>query len=144
MISLHLKTVLKSKKYLNDFNIFEYDSLPTLIFELFTNYSHGQKEIIEIETLLSEIGYGNLKEIPKGELNSIKKLVAAKLQVWESNEEAELLTYKLLAAVQSKEIIVYLDNNIIHDLGTEIKLTHQSIIAFISNLKLNAFSFSTI
>jgi len=134
----------KQKGYVKSLFTYEFNSLLHLIFELFTNYTHGQKEIIEIERLLDEIGYKNLKDIPADEIETIKKYIRLQLPAWEHQEDAELLTYKLLAAIQSKNIVVIVDDKIIEDLEKPISLAPDSTITFINTFKIDSISFTTL
>ncbi len=138
------KLKLTPKSYLKNFLTYQFESLLLLIFELFESYQHGQKEIIEIEALLEEIGYSNLKEIPIYEIETIRTIVKSKLEEWERQEDSEYLSYKLMAAIQAKNIIVFVDNILIEDVEKPISITPDSIITFINKLKIGSISFKTL
>lgn len=134
----------KQKGYVKSLYTYEFNSLFDLVFELFAGYQHGQKEIIEIGVLLDEIGYSNLKDIPENDFEKVRNIVRSRLPEWEWQEDTELLTYKLMAAIQSKKIIVIVDDMIIEDLSAPISLMLTSSISFINKLKIDSISFTTL
>lgn len=133
-----------TKEYLKNFHNYKFESLLHLIFELFHNHKHGQKEIIEIEKLLYETGFSNLKDISKTEINKIKELIRSMLKEWERLEEPEYLSYKLMAAVQAGNVVVIVDDKVIENFESPITIDHNSVITFINNSKLNSITFSTL
>ncbi|MFB9076710.1 hypothetical protein ACFFLS_24155 [Flavobacterium procerum] len=144
MITFQIREKLKTKPYLKNFTVYTFPSFIHLILELFEKHEHGHKQIFEIELLLEELGYSNLKEIKKSEIDSVKNLIISKLEEWELNDDSEILAYKLLAAIKNKNLTVYIDNQIIQDLEMPISITPESVIAFINNSKLNSISFKTL
>ena len=145
MASIEIKKLKQTqKRYLKNFSTYQFESLIHLIFDLFDSYKHGQKEIFEIEALLEEIGYSNLKEIPNNEIETIRTLVQPKLGEWERQDDSEYLSYKLMTAIQAKSIIVIVDNKLIEDIEKPISITPNSIISFINNLKIGSITFTTL
>lgn len=144
MTTINIKDQLTTKKYLENFVAFEFTSLFHLIVELFDNYLHGQKEIIEIETLLNTTGYSNLKEIPQHQIEKTKELIRSSLQEWKRQEDTEYMTFKLLAAIVERRVIVIIDDNVIDNPEKEISITANSNISFIDNTKLNSITFTTL
>lgn len=145
MTSIEIKKLKQTQKnYLKKFFKYEFGSLFQLLFELFDNHEHGHKEIFEIEALLSEIKYANLNEIPKNETEEIKKLIRSKLQEWNEKSDFENLSYKLMSQIQSRNIIVIIDNIVIEHIEKPIIINPNSVISFIDNSKLDSITFTTL
>ncbi|TWI03166.1 hypothetical protein IQ05_00095 [Flavobacterium tiangeerense] len=145
MASIEVQKLSRTQKnYLKNLFNYKFESLFQLLFELFDNHEHGYKEIFEIETLLSEIGYANLNEIPKNETEEIKKLICSKLQEWDEKYDFENLSYKLMSQIQSRNIIVIIDNIIIEHIEKPIIINPNSVISFIDNSKLDSITFTTL
>ncbi|MDX6183972.1 hypothetical protein SGQ44_17015 [Flavobacterium sp. Fl-77] len=145
MASIEIQKLSRTQKnYLKNLFNYKFESLFQLLFELFDSHKHGHKEIFEIEALLAEIGYGNLNEIPKNETEEIKKLIRSKLQEWDQKSDFENLSYKLMSQIQSKNIIVILDNKVIEHIENPIIINPNSVISFIDNSKLDSITFTTL
>jgi hypothetical protein len=145
MTSIEIKKLKQTQKnYLKNLFNYEFGSLFQLLFELFDNHKHGHKEIFEIEALLAEIGYANLNEIPKNETEEIKKLIRSKLQEWDEKSDFENLSYKLMSQIQSRNIIVIIDNIVIEHIEKPIIINPNSVISFIDNSKLDSITFTTL
>ncbi len=134
----------RSKRYLSSLSGFDFDSLYELLYELFNNYRPDQSEICQIEALLNEIGFYNLKEIQDSKKTEIKEIITSKTTEWEREADAEYLSYKLLAAIQSKAVIVIIDEQVIENLEKPISLHSNSIISFIDNSKTDQITFTTL
>ncbi len=134
----------RSKRYLSSLSGFDFDSLYELLYELFDNYRPDQSEICQIEALLNEIGFYNLKEIQDSKKTEIKEIITSKTTEWEREADAEYLSYKLLAAIQSKAVIVIIDEQVIENLEKPISLHSNSIISFIDNSKTDQITFTTL
>ncbi len=134
----------RSKRYLSSLSGFDFDSLYELLYELFDNYRPDQSEICQIEALLNEIGFYNLKEIQDSKKTEIKEIINSKTTEWEREADAEYLSYKLLAAIQSKAVIVIIDEQVIENLEKPISLHSNSIISFIDNSKTDQITFTTL
>lgn len=139
-----IKSKIKSKKYLKGLWKYEFPSLIYLIFELFETYTNGYKEIFEIQLLLDEIGYRNLKDIPKDEVENIRALIKQKLPEWKMFDDAEFVTYQLMAAISKKDILVIIDNNVIVDIDQPLSIDLNSTIVFFNNQLLNQIKFTTL
>ena len=135
---------IAQKNYLKNFLNYEFESLLQLLYELFDNHKHGHREIFEIEALLDEIGYSNLKEIPKNETEKIENLIRSKLMEWERQADSEYLSYKLMYAIQCLSILVFIDNEVIEDFENPILLKSNSVISFINKSKIDSISFTTL
>lgn len=145
MTSIEVRKLSQSQKnYLKNFLNYKFESLFQLLYELFDNHKHGHKELFEIEALLEEIGYSNLKEISKSESPKIKSIIRSKLQEWERHEDSEYLSYKLMAAIQANSILVIIDDVIIDDIEKPISVMPNSVISFINNSKIDSISFTTL
>ncbi len=134
----------RSKRYLSSLSGFDFDSLYELLYELFNNYRPDQSEICQIEALLNEIGFYNLKEIQDRKKTEIKEIITSKTTEWEREADAEYLSYKLLAAIQSKAVIVIIEEQVIENLEKPISLHSNSIISFIDNSKTDQITFTTL
>lgn len=134
----------RSKRYLSSLSGFDFDSLYELLYELFDNYRPDQSEICQIEALLNQIGFYNLKEIQDSKKTEIKEIITSKTTEWEREADAEYLSYKLLAAIQSKAVIVIIDEQVIENLEKPISLHSNSIISFIDNSKTDQITFTTL
>lgn len=145
MASIEVKKLSRTQKnYLKNLFNYKFESLYQLLFELFDSHKHGHKEIFEIEALLSEIGYNNLKEIPKSEIEVMKAIVRSKLQEWGEKSDSEYFSYQLMSQIQTKNIIVILDNTVIEHFENPIIINPNSVISFINNSKLDNITFTTL
>lgn len=139
-----IKPKVKSKRHLKGLWKYEFPSLVHLIYELFATYTNGRKEIFEIQLLLDEIGYRNLKDIPSDEVDSIRVLIKEKLPEWQMFDDEEFITYQLMAAISNKDILVIIDDNIIADIHKSLPINSNSIITFFNNQRLNQITFTTL
>lgn len=145
MASIEVQKLSQTQKnYLKNLFNYKFESLFQLLFELFDSHKHGHKEIFEIEALLTEIGYNNLKEIPKSETEVMKTIIRSKLQEWGGESDYEYLSYELIIQIQSKNIIVILDNIVIEHIENPIIINPNSVISFINNSKLDSITFTTL
>lgn len=140
---IRISTLVKrQKKYLKKDFQSDFASLYHLVFYLFDNYEHGHKEVLEIEKLLEQTGYDNLKEIPKSELERIRKIIQLNLPQWEAEEDSEYLSYKLMAAILTKRVVVILDDEVVEDTERHISIRPDAVISFINNDKLDSITFT--
>ncbi|RYU93477.1 hypothetical protein [Emticicia agri] len=139
-----IKPRVKSKRHLKGLWKYEFPSLIYLIFELFETYTDGRKEIFEIQLLLDEIGYRNLKDIPADEVESIRALIKEKLPEWKMFDDPEFVTYQLMAAIRNKDILVIVDDTVIDDIHQPFPIHSNSIITFFNNQLLNQITFTTL
>ncbi len=123
----------------------EYASLLDLILELFYEYTFADRsEELYLYQLLSDLGYRSINDIPLPELELIVEYFEANRDSFKSKMDEEKVTYLLLAAIQKEEVIVFLDNKIIEDLKSPLKLSKDSTLAFFKQEKLNRITFKTI
>ncbi|OXA87647.1 hypothetical protein [Flavobacterium hercynium] len=145
MTSIEIQKLSRTQKnYLKNLFNYKFESLFQLLFELFDSHKHGHKEIFEIEALLTEIGYNNLEEIPKSETEVMKTIIRSKLQEWGGKSDSEYLSYELMSQIQSKNIIVILDNIVIEHIENPIIINPNSVISFINNSKMDSITFTTL
>ncbi len=123
----------------------EYASLLDLILELFYEYTFADRsEELYLYQLLSDLGYRSIDDIPIPELALIVEYFEANRDSFKSKMDEEKMTYLLLAAIQKEEVIVLLDNKIIEDLKSPLKLNQDSTLVFFKQEKLNRITFKTI
>lgn len=144
MEKIRIKPALKTARYLQGLNLYEFPSLLHLVFELLDTYTSGRKELEDIELLLDETGYANLRDIPEAEIESIKQLIIQKLPDWKRFADTEYIGYKLMAAIGRQEISVFADDQIIQNPELPITLSENSIIAFIHHPKISQIQFKTL
>lgn len=142
MERIAIKPKIKRKRYLEGLWIDEYPNLLHLFFELFDTYKSGRKDLEDIQRLLDLISYNNLKDIPEEEVVKIKSLIINNLGNWKLQDDTERVAFLLMSAVLTKDILVFIDDNIIEDTEQPITLNEKSIISFINNQKISNITFT--
>ncbi len=142
---LQFPTSTFDKNYLIHTDNYEYENAYDLIYELFSKHIFIDREAeLYLYQLLKDTGYGSIEGIPIDQLNGIVNYFLKSRDQYRVNYDEERLTYLLLAAIKSSEIILSIDQQVISELQVPISLERDSTITFFKKNKLNTIKFKSI
>jgi hypothetical protein len=144
LAKIKLAPSVLQKNYVKGLNQYRFDSVFQLCLSLFSTYRKGTQDVEDIYQLLDDIGYSNLKDIPADEIEAIAAYVEMLLPDWNSANDPERRTFLLAAAIQRRDLLVVIDEEVVNDLGTEILIAPDSIISFIDKRKISDITFTTL
>ena len=144
MIEIKLSNKTKVKSYLVNFQVFRFDNLLHLLFELFYNNQVSNDEVDDIiyEHILS-LGYENVNQISKTTKKELEKWYFEMLDRYQKDFDEEKQSYLLMAKIVNKELLVTIDNQLV-DTQQAIVLKKDSAISFTDIDKINDIKFTTI
>jgi len=145
MIEIKLQSNIKTKSYLVKFNQFEFDSLLHFIFKLFIN-NKVEDENIDATIMLEiiKLGYNDVTEIPNRTKKNLKRIYNQLLEEHTNSFDEETFTYLLMEEIVKSNILVIIDNNLISNTWKPVMINKNSIISFVSGVKLQNINFKTI
>ena len=133
------------KSYLVNTSKFHYKSIYKLIYEIFSKHHFVNREAeLYLLDLLRESGYSTIDDIPTNHLEAILEHFNNNKDKFNIDYDEEKLTYLLLYSIQSRQLILIIDNQTINDLSQEISLQADSIISFVKVEKINTINFKSI
>lgn len=143
---IKLKTIadVLPKNYVKHLHGYRFASLLELVLSLFLLHKRGTRDLDDINILLEDLRYDNLKQIPDPEKEAIRHYVDQMMPEWKRDQDEEKQTYLLLASFLRREIVVFIDNTIIENIDNEIVLTDESIITFVDHSKISRITFTTL
>ena len=144
MIEIRLSNKTKVKSYLVNFQVFRFDNLLHLLFELFYNNQVSNDEVDDIiyEHILS-LGYENVNQISKTTKKELEKWYFEMLDRYQKDFDEEKQSYLLMAKIVNKELLVTIDNQLV-DTQQAIVLKKDSAISFTDIDKINDIKFTII
>lgn len=121
--------------------VYYFESLVVLIAKLFLSYDRVREEWQEVELVLQHLGYTSLSEVDAKNMDKASEWIAAELSRFELEHDAEYMLYRLLSAIERKEVWVYLNNGIITNIHDSISIPKDGIISFIDATRFNQMTF---
>lgn len=142
---LILKHDTFEKNYLINTSEYEYESLLSLVFELFSSHHFEDREAeLYLYQMLKDTGYPSIEAIPIQQLNSIVNYFLKHRDTYKVDYDEERLTYLLLAAIKEKQILTIIDKKLIEDIQKPLSLKKDSSITFFKMNKLNSIKFKSL
>lgn len=145
MITINLKSDKPAKAYLKDFTRYKFKTVPDFIFELFSKNHIEPREAEDfVYTLIQNMGYKTIQEIPADELQVIENTFYKLLEQEEAKLDNEKIAYIVLAGINNRNLILLIDNQPIADTQSEIHLNHDSVVTFLDKNRIQDITFKSI
>ena len=121
-----------------------FESLLPLLIELYQHQPHGQIDLFEIDDLLDELGYSNLKLIPESDIEKAQYIIRSNEEERQLKRDPEQLAYRLMAAILTEKVVVILNNQVVDNPETSIQLLPDSTLSIIHKAKLDSITFHSL
>ena len=145
MILLNVEVGQKTKSYLKNFSSYHFTNGAAFIRELFVKNDLPPDQTDNlIYSVIKEMGYNRLSEIPKSILIELEKEYYKLISQEIADLDSEKIAYLFLHAWQQKRFTLLIDNNIIREIELPITLGPQSVISIIDSRKIQDITFNFI